>query len=92
MTYEEAKEALKVINLSRVHPFYSWEEMLNVRDKAIEALEKQISKKFEVFNGQDFCPTCHSLFGNDETRKRLIIWEMDYCKYCGQKLDWGDEE
>ena len=38
----EAIEALKIINLKRVHPFYDWEEMREVRDIAIEALEKQL--------------------------------------------------
>lgn len=42
MTAEEAIKALKLINLTRVHPFYSWEEMMEVRDTAINALEKQI--------------------------------------------------
>lgn len=41
----EAIEALKIINLKRVHPFYDWEEMREVRDIAIEALEKQLPKK-----------------------------------------------
>lgn len=36
----EAIEALKLINTSRVHPFYSWEEMSEVRDIAIKALEE----------------------------------------------------
>lgn len=45
MTPREAVEALKFINLKRVHPFYNWEEMLEVRDIAIESLEKQFRKK-----------------------------------------------
>ena len=40
MTEREAIEALKLINTSRVHPFYSWEEMCDVRDIAIKALEE----------------------------------------------------
>ena len=38
-TTDEAIHALKYINLSRVHPFYSWEEMGEIRNMAIEALE-----------------------------------------------------
>lgn len=38
MTNKEAIKALKHINLKRVHPFYSWEEMREVRDLAISAL------------------------------------------------------
>ena len=40
MTENEAIEALRLINTSRVHPFYSWEEMAEVRDIAIKALEE----------------------------------------------------
>lgn len=39
MEIKEVIEALKHINLTRVHPFYSWEEMKEVRDMAIVALE-----------------------------------------------------
>lgn len=55
MTYEEAIYALKYINLSRVHPFLSWEEMEEVRDMAIEALEekaKTLSLTFELSEEQ----------------------------------------
>lgn len=53
MTNEEAIKALKLINLNRVHPFLSWEEMMEVRDKAIEALKKQeqLEKKEQAFYG-----------------------------------------
>ena len=40
MTEKEAIKALKLINLTRVHPFYSWEEMAEVRDMAVKALEE----------------------------------------------------
>lgn len=40
MTENEAIEALRLINTSRVHPFYSWEEMAEVRDIAISAIEE----------------------------------------------------
>lgn len=46
MSEKEGIEALKQINLSRVHPFYSWEEMLEVRNMAIATLEEvQTMKK-----------------------------------------------
>jgi hypothetical protein len=54
-------------------------------DTAIQALEKQISKK--VTNngyGVYFCPVC-----------RGSVWqirdESKYCFRCGQALDWSDE-
>ena len=45
MTDREAIEALKLINLSRVHPFYDWEEMIEVRDSAISALQERIDRE-----------------------------------------------
>ena len=47
MTENEAIEALRLINTSRVHPFYSWEEMAEVRDIAISAL-KEIQQYREI--------------------------------------------
>ena len=47
MTENEAIEALRLINTSRVHPFYSWEEMAEVRDIAISAL-KEIKQYREI--------------------------------------------
>lgn len=47
MTENEAIEALQLINTSRVHPFYSWEEMVEVRDIAITAL-KEIQQYREI--------------------------------------------
>lgn len=47
MTENEAIEALRLINTSRVHPFYSWEEMAEVRDIAIYAL-KEIQQYREI--------------------------------------------
>ena len=47
MTENEAIEALRLINTSRVHPFYSWEEMAEVRDIAISAL-KEVQQYREI--------------------------------------------
>ena len=58
----------------------------------LEAREKQTAKKIEIFNGQASCPNCKHLFGGMDVIKKLIIWDMPYCKNCGQKLDWSDEE
>ena len=47
MTENESIEALRLINTSRVHPFYSWEEMAEVRDIAISAI-KEIQQYREI--------------------------------------------
>ncbi len=106
MTEKEAIETLKHINLSRVHPFYSWEEMAEVRDIAISALEeiqkyralgtveelwgameKQRAKKPKKIKpcksvSYYSCPECGGLLGANQ----------EYCEFCGQAIDWSDEE
>ena len=55
-----------------------------------KALEKQIPASIKVWNGQCSCPTCNKLFGNRSDIEKKIGWDMQYCKFCGQKLDWSD--
>lgn len=57
---------------------------------AIEALEKQLPKKVENWNGQASCPKCKRLFGNMADIKMLRYWDSDCCNHCGQRLDWSE--
>ena len=58
---------------------------------AINALEKQIAKKPKSITPVENsmyvkCPTC---------KLTTVLYDgciMEYCKNCGQKLDWSDEE
>ena len=56
----------------------------------LNALEKQMPKHYDLWNNQCSCPTCNKLFGSYCQLKTLIHWEMPYCKFCGQALDWSD--
>lgn len=48
---------------------------------AIEALEKQIPKKFKmVDNYTPVCPVCGE-----------AVWDMEWCNSCGQKLDTEED-
>ena len=51
-------------------------------DIAIDALEKQIAKKVNLYIGNDMsCPSCgHRLRGYEGIRN-------PYCKHCGQQLE-----
>ena len=51
---------------------------------AIKVLEKQIPKKPKTNDNYIIyiCPCCNN----------LIKLCKNYCEYCGQKLDWSDEE
>lgn len=61
-------------------------------DSILKSREKQTAKKIEIFNGQTSCPNCKHFFGEMNVIRSLIAWNMPYCKHCGQKLDWSDEE
>lgn len=80
MSPNEAIGALKLINLKSVHPFYDWEEMLEVRNVDIKVLEKQIPEKLKD-DGWLYCPIC----GRD-----VLMDRFNYCPDCGQALDWSD--
>ena len=55
------------------------QDSLVIRDMAISALDKQIPKK--PVGRHKKCPTCEMIeFGYDE---------VNYCEWCGQKLDFG---
>ena len=65
-----------------------YEEKIAMRKTAIEALEKQLAiKPKEVVGGicREFyeCKNCGSEI------EPLDIYE-DYCKWCGQRLDWTE--
>lgn len=51
-------------------------------DMAIEALEKQIPKKFKLIDNYiPICPVCGE-----------AIWAMKWCTDCGQRLDTEESD
>lgn len=79
--------------IDKIKCFPSWnlddewlleEEMQELSDMAVVALEKQIPKK-PIYDGLYACPNCHTkmLQGVFEARGKC-------CKECGQALDWGE--
>ena len=99
MTESEALEKIRIAKSKR-------QIGTEIADVIIKALEKQIAKKpkksgvtdkrgiFHPINGidgvpYDLCPLCEA---NLCTTGILGRKKMNYCKECGQKLDWSDEE
>ena len=102
MTENEAIEALRLINTSRVHPFYSWEEMAEVRDIAISAL-KEIQQYREIGTVEE----CREAVEKQKPKKPHRnykkfsgLWckcgwylgqkqclDIKYCPNCGQAID-----
>ena len=88
MTENEAIEALRLINTSRVHPFYSWEEMAEVRDIAISAL-KEIQQYHEIGSVEE----CREAVEKQKAKKPEVIdQDFDYykCPVCGEYI-WATD-
>lgn len=81
MTESEAIEELKIA-LDAKGTGYGCLDKDTLR-LSINALERQIPKKPDRWESGYAC--CYSC-------KRGIVREDNYCCYCGQKLDWSDEE
>ena len=88
MTENEAIEALRLINTSRVHPFYSWEEMAEVRDIAISAL-KEIQQYRKIGTVEE----CREAVEKQKAKKPEVIdQDFDYYKrpVCGEYI-WATD-
>ena len=76
-------EAIKELHKIRPRGGIIPQKRAEAIDMAINALERQIPKKPDRWKSGYAC--CYSC-------KRGIVREDNYCCYCGQKLDWSDEE
>ena len=90
MDEKKVREAIETIKSN--YPTSGYYMLCEALDIAIEALEKQLPKKVEIWNGQATCPNCKKLYGNMVDIKRLhpASWDFEYCKHCGQRLDWSE--
>lgn len=92
MTNEEAKalfeEDLKDGKCSNDCP------ECNAREKAIEALEKQIPKKCETREDEMAyrCPLCGKWFIDSVDDMIYLGVEPKFCSRCGQAFDWSDNK
>ena len=82
MTENAAIEALRLINTSRVHPFYSWEEMAEVRDIAISAL-KEIQQYREIGTVEECREAVEKLKRSEEALNVILSGNYnDECNFC----------
>lgn len=103
MDEKKVREAIELIKskiriLEKLENYSAIEERkkkhIGLYNTAIEALEKQLSKKVDfeedVTEGMCVqCPSCGSFLGYqvdclDEN------YQFDYCQGCGQELDWSE--
>ena len=88
MTENEAIEALRLINTSKVHLFYSREELAEVRDIAISALE-EIQQYRKIGTVEE----CQEAVEKQEPKKPEVAdSDFDYykCPVCGAYI-WATD-
>ena len=90
------KNAIEILNNQKPScgekMIYPEGERCEAYDMAISALEKQMPKRVDTEEdvAEDMCvecPSCGSFLGYqvDCLDKN---YQLDYCQYCGQRLDW----
>lgn len=75
-------------------------EDIEMMDKAIKALEKQIPKKPNAYHTRFFgddrmaydCPNCKHCFTMMKPNYNDNILRNQYCDICGQAIDWSEVE
>lgn len=96
MTYEEAIKNINALNAVCCKKDFYDTEFENALALAFEALEKQIPKKPTRTNGglsiakKDFYTKCQLCNHNIPGVVRDA--RMRFCPFCGQKIDWSDDE
>ena len=85
-------EAIEILKIERNHMTPTlFTERIEAMDMAISALEKQIPKKAV---GEHYahmrCPSCNHRIpsGRGSSSRRGDNW----CNYCGQAIDWTEDE
>lgn len=95
MTYEEALNMMETAEIRYYGEMTIADEIIELKNKCCEALEKQIPKKPTVEgDGYDdsgcliydtwYCPCCDEMYEIDYD-------DYSYCPKCGQALDWSDD-
>ena len=91
--YTEAISSIYFTMHNRVKP----KTLGHCEDKNLELLEELVDratpKKPDITVHNSFCPNCHQAFGLERTKEAMIRprW-FSFCPYCGQALDWSEEE
>lgn len=94
MTNEEAISQLEDLKensesfLEKDEPKSVWQDDINALNIAIDAVKKQMPMNVKTNKAFGECPQCGADF-NSELQSE---YEIEYCPYCGQLLDWSEPE
>lgn len=96
MTKQSAIDKIKCFpNWNLDDEWLKEDEMQELSDMAVEALEKQIPKKIILNSEEDreyedyICPNCKNILQQRiKGSTRMTIYNYKVCHNCGQALDW----
>lgn len=89
MDEKKVREAIEVIKgYRRLDEYMNNTERLPYCDMAIEALEKQLPMKPEEVVGAIYSKSYECKNCGSELEPHDVFGE--YCKWCGQRLDWSE--
>lgn len=61
-------------------------------EMAIDAISKQIPMRpIDRFTGDEWICMCPECAGITDTPNEVVVASVQYCAWCGQKLDWSEE-
>ena len=80
MTIGKAKQLVEECGLNIEEPLH--DEVMHIIKVA---LDRQISKNPTIHKAGFYCSNCGILIG-------LVRNEINFCKKCGQAIDWSDTE
>ena len=85
------EEAVKIIRKEERWEDGSYREALNI---AAAAIEKQVPKKPECPTDTWLCPSCGKAVEYQTMLGENILYsgQHDYCPWCGQRIQWEEDE
>lgn len=94
MTYQEANALVDDFSFVYKGKSIPKEALIECREVIHKALEKQISKKLlkqecDFFDFNLVCPECKNRIVNVWSKRE---YKPNYCHYCGQALDWSEND
>lgn len=91
MIYKEVNYMIDDITWSYSGKSITKDDIIECRETCHKAIEKQIPRKPKVSFQLGFywCPDCECAIKMKIEKSKKNI---SYCPFCGQALDWGEEE